>query len=572
MSKTSLSGVKIDDSCVLTQDGLTLNNGSKVQFPSSGGTVATTSDIPEAQDLSAYTLKSEVANYVDLSEYALKSEIPQAQDLSAYALKTEIPDVRNFATKNGSETLTNKLLVEPIITHIERTDNCMLTVPDKGANDTLATLSDIPDMTNYVTKDGQETLTWKTLVKPTLTDPIIPTLRPGNTGTTITVPARQGTLAITEDLIYTQYTMSNKTLDSPVIAQIKPDSTHTLTLPQKNGTIGLAEDIPTLPDMNAYMLSGRIQSANIPSDFTGGISCYGYDRFVIINKMSRIAYYLQDGETEWQEFMSPTIANNQSIYYHSKRHSFVLANVDGASTIYFIDVYTMEYSSLDLPSSGWKFVPIACASTKDLVLYKENTRNLLVIDENNTIEQKTITADCPFSGVAGYQQTLFMWSTSIGSLYSMDISSNTLTKQTANPTDWEVGQYGWFCPSLNNGSLYGMQTGKGIWTIGTASPNLRKVCPNGDKPNGFGFTTSGHFYYATDTGTLTRLTALGRACQLNIFDWNMPTCGTASSFGNGRLLTPGNNNTWRFVDFSPIWCAVDTANVTDYVLSEAAEL
>lgn len=68
-------------------------------------TYAKKSDIPEAQDLSAYAKKT------DLNDYAKKTDIPEVPDLTEYAKKSDIPeiDTSTLATKSSVDTLSTQV-------------------------------------------------------------------------------------------------------------------------------------------------------------------------------------------------------------------------------------------------------------------------------------------------------------------------------------------------------------------------------------------------------------------------------------------------------------------------------
>ena len=102
--------VPLKGSCKLLDDQLKTSTNQTLTFPTSGGTLATTADISGGVDLSSY------------------------------------------ATKTGTETLTNKTLTAPTISSITN-GSYTLTVPSKTG--TLATTSDIPaspDLSSYATQ------------------------------------------------------------------------------------------------------------------------------------------------------------------------------------------------------------------------------------------------------------------------------------------------------------------------------------------------------------------------------------------------------------------------------------
>ena len=126
----------------------TIKNGDAVlTLPTSTGIIATTGDI----------VASQTGGTVDLSNYVTKDALGE------------------YITADSTSTLKNKTLMEPTIAKIVNGANT-LTLPSKTG--TLATTddipaevdlsgyakkTDIPSLTNYVTKDGEMTLTKKTL-------------------------------------------------------------------------------------------------------------------------------------------------------------------------------------------------------------------------------------------------------------------------------------------------------------------------------------------------------------------------------------------------------------------------
>ena len=210
---TGLVGVNIDGTSKLTDNKLKTSAGNDITFPSSGGTLATTSDIPS---------------------------------------------LTSYATKTGSETLTNKTLTTPIMASIKPTSSYTLTLPQR--TDTLATLA------------GNETLTNKTLTTPTIQ-------KIKNTyDALITIPTGTGNKTLAT-LTGTE-TLTNKTLTTPIISQIKPTSSYTLTLPQKTGTLATLDDggLGTLTTLTLestnFTSSNTCFMATVPAISEGGATYY----------------------------------------------------------------------------------------------------------------------------------------------------------------------------------------------------------------------------------------------------------------------------------------------------------
>ena len=199
--------VPFKGTCILRDNQLTTSTNHTLTFPSNGGTLATTDQIPT------------------------------------------VPDLSGYATKTGTETLENKTLTTPTIASFKN-GSFTITAPSKTG--TIALTSDIEaasDLSAYATKDGTETLTNKTLTSPTIS-----TIKNGNY--TLTLPSKTATLATTSD----GYLTSHQSLDSCVktsgnqtVAGIKTFSSapklstntltnssgNTITLPSSAGTLAL---------------------------------------------------------------------------------------------------------------------------------------------------------------------------------------------------------------------------------------------------------------------------------------------------------------------------------------------
>ena len=170
-------GVAMKGSCKLLDNALKTNTNDTITFPANGGTLATT---------------DQLTGGVDMSEYA---------------------------TKTGTETLTNKTLTEPNIASIKN-GSYTLTLPSKTA--TLATTSD-GYLTSHQSLDACVKTSGDQTVAGVKTFSSAPKLNTNtitnSSGKAITLPSSAGTLALTSAIpsssinITTDcYTMS--TLDS----------------------------------------------------------------------------------------------------------------------------------------------------------------------------------------------------------------------------------------------------------------------------------------------------------------------------------------------------------------------
>lgn len=123
-----------------------------ITLPNASGTVALTSDI---------TVSATSTNTFSNKSIALGSNTITGTKSEFNAAMTDA----DFATIDGSETLTNKTLTTPVISSITN-GAATLTLPTSTG--TVALTSDIPSLSGYVTESGTQTLTNKTLTSPTV--------------------------------------------------------------------------------------------------------------------------------------------------------------------------------------------------------------------------------------------------------------------------------------------------------------------------------------------------------------------------------------------------------------------
>ena len=121
-----------------------------ITFPDATGTVALTSDI---------TVSASSSNTFSNKSIALGSNTITGTKSEFNAAMTDA----DFATIDGSETLTNKTLTTPVISSITN-GGATLTLPTSTG--TVALTSDIPSLSGYVTESGTQTLTNKTITSP----------------------------------------------------------------------------------------------------------------------------------------------------------------------------------------------------------------------------------------------------------------------------------------------------------------------------------------------------------------------------------------------------------------------
>ena len=115
--------VPFKGSCKLLDDSLTTSTSHKLTFPAAGGEVALKSDIESGG--------------VDLTGYATQEWVNSKNYLTAHQSLT------GYATKTGTETLTNKTLDEPILTQ-------RLTMKTDSLDETIISLPSYEDVSGYV--------------------------------------------------------------------------------------------------------------------------------------------------------------------------------------------------------------------------------------------------------------------------------------------------------------------------------------------------------------------------------------------------------------------------------------
>jgi hypothetical protein len=189
-----------------------------ITFPDATGTVALTSDITiTAASTSTFTNKS--ISLATNTVTGTKAEF-----------NTAMSDA-DFATIDGSETLTNKTLTTPVISSITN-GAATLTLPTSTG--TIALTTDIP--AGVVTESGTQTLTNKTLTSPvvsglTLSDGSIVlegatandfettlTVTDPTADRTITFPDATGTVALTDSPTFTGTLVLPSTVNGPSVS------------------------------------------------------------------------------------------------------------------------------------------------------------------------------------------------------------------------------------------------------------------------------------------------------------------------------------------------------------------
>jgi hypothetical protein len=223
-----------------------------ITFPDATGTVALTSDITiTAASTSTFTNKS--ISLATNTVTGTKAEF-----------NTAMSDA-DFATIDGSETLTNKTLTTPVISSITN-GAATLTLPTSTG--TLALTTDIPS--GVVTESGTQTLTNKTLTSPVVSGLILSdssiviegstandfettlTVTDPTADRTITLPDVTGTVVTTGNLsaITSVGTLASLTVtgDLTVNGTTTTINSTTLTVDDKNIVLG---DVETPTDTTA---------------------------------------------------------------------------------------------------------------------------------------------------------------------------------------------------------------------------------------------------------------------------------------------------------------------------------
>ena len=237
---TALKRAPIEGTCVLTDDQLTSSTGSPITFPTSGGSLTTSTELAQlsstVNDMQLGVRQAKVFDSENEMNVWLSTPANTATLAVGHAIfirETGVPDywwdgtralpieqekvsLQGYVTEEGTQTLTNKTLTAPKISYILN-GNYTLTIPLKTA--TLATKDDIPNVTNFITANSENTL-------------------------------------------------KNKTLYEPIIAKIKPTSSYEITVPQKTGTMALTSDITTV-DTSTFITTSAVGSAT--TDFMKAI-------------------------------------------------------------------------------------------------------------------------------------------------------------------------------------------------------------------------------------------------------------------------------------------------------------
>ena len=224
-------------------------NDKVISFSSSDNTYLI-ADTRQDTTLTPSTLatKADIAA-IDLSPYATTSDVS-----ATYATKSN-PQLSG-GTIDGSSA-TNVWLNETCrltTSKLLSSDGSTLTFPSSSG--TIATMADIeehtPDLSTYVTLDGRETLTNKTLTSPIINSVIV------SNDNNIALPSAAGTLAT----LAGRETLTNKTLTSPIINEIVTTDNVTLALPSAAGTLATQSWVNTQIgnigiDIQLYNLTGR---------------------------------------------------------------------------------------------------------------------------------------------------------------------------------------------------------------------------------------------------------------------------------------------------------------------------
>ena len=200
-------------------------------------------------------------------------------------------ELNNYSKPAKTETLTNKTIVNPIIKQINDTTNATITFPYlSGVVALQSQIPKLPDLTPYATKSGTETLSNKTLDDPTIvvqSPSIDDDMNVSIISNTITFPAQSGEVALKSDLPdLTPYAtidgteiLTNKTLIYPIIKVVTIDDEDTIEFPRKTGIVALTSDLPDMeselmPYVKSSTLSSTLQSYVQTTDLTNELNRY----------------------------------------------------------------------------------------------------------------------------------------------------------------------------------------------------------------------------------------------------------------------------------------------------------
>jgi hypothetical protein len=193
-----------------------------ITFPDATGTVALTSDIVAAE-VTASSTNTFTNKSISLTTNPVTGTKAE--------FNTAMSDA-DFATIDGTETLTNKTLTTPVISSITNSA-ATLTLPTSTG--TLALTTDIPS--GVVTESGIQTLTNKTLTSPVITGAVF------NDGSVLFEGGTENDF-------------------ETILAVTDPTADRTITLPDVTGTV------VTTGNLSAITSVGTLASLTVTGDLT----------------------------------------------------------------------------------------------------------------------------------------------------------------------------------------------------------------------------------------------------------------------------------------------------------------
>ena len=210
-----------------------------------------------------------------------------------------------------------------------------------------------------------------------------------------------------------EQTMENKTLISPVIGSIKPDSQHILTLPSKDGTIATTDDIDNIDTSNLATKDTEQTLSNKTLDNTCGM-----DGFITYYSM-RDDDAQDTGATGFKKFHHSAMVEGElmNFYYNLKLPAIDKHTIVATTTT----EQTFENKTLTAPiiasfkqsmNGGTINMPtVASGETKTLATTDDvnniDTSNLGTLNGTETLSNKTLKAknektlnDIPYQSIS----------------------------------------------------------------------------------------------------------------------------------------------------------------------------
>ena len=303
------------------------------------------------------------------STLATKADIA-AIDLSPYATTSDVS--ATYATKSNPQ-LSGGTIDGSSATNVWLNETCRLTTSKLLSSDgstltfpsssgTIATMADIeehtPDLSTYVTLDGRETLTNKTLTSPIINSVIV------SNNNNIALPSAAGTLTT----LAGRETLTNKTLTSPIINEIVTTDNVTLALPSAAGTLATQSWVNTQIgnigiDIQLYNLTGRA-STTISSSWNWFYLLKLTSKIYVLSFSCTVDGTLAQGTT-YQLIPASTLITSSS-------HTIYVNIIKSSSTGGFTQILTLSTNGLEMCCNGGSTINGQVFSTTQLLVLSGN--------------------------------------------------------------------------------------------------------------------------------------------------------------------------------------------------------